>query len=119
MRPDAFELFLRYHLGLDAELRPRFYNLAGLAREYGVDRPVAEGWLRDARLSADVTGHVDFRLAEAHGEIQLLALTAPRQEVLAFARRCFQGYQAALGTYDPARFRHGTDWDDLWGDKAE
>lgn len=119
MRPDPFELFIRYHLGLDGDLGSKFYNLASLAREFGVAPEEVRDWLREARLSSDISGHVDFKLAEAHGEAQILAITGTREEILAFARKTFEEYQAALGTYDPKTFRHGTDWDNVWGDNKE
>ncbi len=116
MRPDPFELFIRYHLGLDGDLRSKFYNLTSLAREYDVGPEEIGDWLSEARLSSDISGHVDFKLAEAHGEAQILAITGTQEEVRAFALRTFEGYRASLGTYDPKTFRHGTDWDNVWGD---
>jgi len=120
MRPDPFDLFIRYHIGLDGELRPRFYNLGSLSREFGVSPEEMAAWLKEAGLSSDVSGHVDFRLAEAHGEAQGLALGgSPREEIEAFVRKTWGAYRAALSTYDPTTFRDGVDWNDVWGDGEE
>ena len=116
MRPDPFELFLRYHLGLDGDLQPRFYNLGALSREYQASSEEMSDWLHAAGLSADISGHVDFRLAHAHGEAQDLALGGDRSALEAYVRRAWEGYRAALSTYDPTSFRDGVDWENVWGD---
>ena len=117
MPPDPFDLFIRYHLGLDGELRSRFYNLGALCREFNVSPEEMTSWLEKAGLSADISGHVDYPLAKAHGEALDLALSGANEELAAYARSAWVGYRAALSTYDPTTFRDGIDWDDVWGDK--
>lgn len=116
MRPDPFDLFIRYHLGLDGELRSRFYNLGSLSREFAVAPEVMTAWLQEAGLSADISGHVDFRLAAAHGEAQGLAIAGDLGVLEAYVRRAWEEYRAALTTYDPTTFRDGVNWNDIWGD---
>ncbi|MFH1533273.1 MAG: hypothetical protein ABIK09_21310 [Pseudomonadota bacterium] len=116
MRPEPFDLFIRYHLGLDGDLQSRFYNLGSLCREFCVPPEEMTAWLKEAGVSADISGHVDFRLAKAHGEAQGLALSGAREELAACARKAWEGYHAALSTYDPTRFRDGINWNDVWGD---
>lgn len=116
MRPQPFDLFLRYHLGLDGELRSRFCNLGSLSREFGVSPDEMTAWLKESGLSSDISGHVDFRLAEAHGEALGLALSDRREDLKAYVRKAWDGYRAALSTYDSDTFRDGIDWNDVWGD---
>lgn len=116
MRPEPFDLFLRYHLGLDGDLQSRFYNLGALSREFGVTAEEMSAWLQEAGLSADISGHVDFRLAEAHGRALDLALDGDTVALKVYVRQAWEGYTAALATYDPRVFRDGVNWDDIWGD---
>ncbi len=116
MRPDPFDLFIRYHLGLDGDLQSKFYNLGSLSREFGVSSDEMTTWLQEGGLSADISGHVDFRLAEAHGEAQGLALSGDREALVVFVRKTWEAYHGALSTYDPTTFRDGVDWHDVWGD---
>ena len=45
-----------------------------------------------------------------------LALSGAREELAAYARKAWEGYCAALSTYDPTHFRDGINWNDVWGD---
>jgi len=114
MKPSPFDLFIRYHLGLNGDYQPRFYNLSTLATEFGVQSDQVATWLKEASLSTDITGYVDYSLPRAHGRAQMLSLDGRLDDTRSFARKTFGEFMEALATWDPTRFRHGVDWDAVW-----
>lgn len=96
-RPDAFELFLQYHLGLLPDGSDRFQNLHQIAARYQVAPEVLAGWLKDARIDAATADSTDYDLPAKHGDAQVLVLGGDREKVLAFAHQVYDEYRARLG----------------------
>jgi hypothetical protein len=105
-RPDDFELFAQYHLGLLPDGSGQFQNANQIAARYGVSVEELSGWLRDARIDAETADGTDYDLPGAHGEAQVLAMLGDRVATMELARRVFEEYRARLGhakvrTFDP------------------
>ena len=96
-RPDAFELFAQYHLGLLPDGTGRFQNLHQIAARYSVSAGELALWLAEAQLDAATADATDYDLPAKHGEAQLLALEGDQDRTLAFAHRVYDEYRARLG----------------------
>jgi len=97
MRPDAFELFAQYHLGLLPDGSARFQNANQIAARYGVSVEELTAWLAAEQLDAPTADATDYDLPAAHGEAQVLAMLGDPAATLAFARRAYDEYRARLG----------------------
>jgi hypothetical protein len=97
MKPDDFELFAAYHLGLLADGTGRFQNLNQIAERYGASLDEVRQWLRAAQIDAETADATDYDLPGQHGEAQVQAMLGDRAATLAFARRVYDEYRARLG----------------------
>jgi hypothetical protein len=116
MKPTPFQLFCGYYLGLDKDLRYRFFNQASLASHYGVDSRELREAMEEYRLTPEDTRHVDYNLARAHATAQDLVESAGADEVKAFAARTFEEFRAAMGGYDATRDFENVDYDRILSD---
>src|SRR5579862_709114 len=96
-RPDAFELFAQYHLGLLPDGTGRFQNANQIAARYGVPVEELSGWLAEARIDAATADGTDYDLPAQHAEAQVLAMLGDPAGALALARRVYDEYRARLG----------------------
>ena len=96
-RPDAFELFAQYHLGLLPDGSGRFQNANQIAARYGVTVEELTAWLTADQLDAPTADGTDYDLPAAHGEAQVLAMLGDPAATLAFAHRAYAEYRARLG----------------------
>lgn len=96
-RPDAFELFAQYHLGLLPDGSGRFQNANQIAARYGVSVAELSGWLAEDQLDASTADSTDYDLPKQHGEAQVLAMLGDPAAALSFARRVYDEYRARLG----------------------
>ena len=97
MRPDDFQLFLEYHLGLLPDGTARFANLHELARRHQASAADMQAWLAEAKIDAGTVEETDYDLAAQHGEAQVLAVLGDPAKTLAFARQVYEEYRARLG----------------------
>jgi hypothetical protein len=118
-RPDAFQLFCRYHLGLDSEFRSKHFNLNAVARDFQVLPETIKVLLDEFHMSPQVCAHVDYSLAKASADAMMVALKGDRGATEAFAHQCFREFRQALERYDPKRTFDGIDYDDIWGDEKD
>ncbi|MCA9524050.1 MAG: hypothetical protein KC609_23950 [Myxococcales bacterium] len=100
-RPDGFELFCFYHLGLDRQWSYRFRNVNAAARTYGASVDEVKAWLASERIDPETVTAVPYALAKAHSEAQILALTASTAEIEAFAHRVYDDFRAAQRHMSP------------------
>jgi hypothetical protein len=98
VKPDDFELFAQYHLGLLPDGTGQFQNANQIAARYGVGMEELRRWLADARIDAETADGTDYDLPAQHGEAQVLAMLGDRAAALAFARHVYEEYRARLGT---------------------
>jgi hypothetical protein len=96
-RPDAFELFTQYHLGLLPDGTGRFQNANQIAARYGVPVGELNAWLTEAQIDAPTADGTDYDLPAQHAEAQVLAMLGDPQAALVFARRVYDEYRARLG----------------------
>lgn len=96
-RPDDFELFALYHLGLEPDGTGKFMNAHQIAARYGVTVAELTEWLRAAQIDADTAQATNYDLAEQHGEVQVLAMLGDKETALRFARHVFAEYKERLG----------------------
>jgi hypothetical protein len=116
-RPDAFQLFCRYHLGLDANYRPRHYNLNSVAREFEVLPETIQVLLDEFNMTPELCTHVDYSLPKASADAMVIALAGDRNDTEAFAHKVFREFHAAVERYDPHRTFDGINYDNIWGDE--
>lgn len=100
-KPDAFELFCFYHLGLDREWRYRFRNVNSAARAYNTTVEQVKAWLVAERIDPETVTSVPYALARAHSEAQILALEGKVEQLPAFARRVYDDFRAAQRHMSP------------------
>jgi hypothetical protein len=96
-RPDDFELFLQYHLGLQPDGTAHFSNIGDLARRYGVGVDEVKAWLAEAQIDAATADDTDYDLPGQHGEVQVMALGGDAAATLALARKVYDEYRGRLG----------------------
>jgi hypothetical protein len=104
--PDAFDLFVQYHLGLLPDGTARFQNANQIAARYGVGVEELTAWLKSVQLDAETADGTDYDLPARHGEAQVLALDGDAAATIAFAQRVYDEYRGRLGhkkmrTFDP------------------
>jgi hypothetical protein len=117
MKARPFDVFVYYHLGLDAQFEYRFRNLHDVAAYFGSSADEVQEFLTRHRIDAATFRHIDFNLSAAHVDAQMLDLEgAATEERRAFAERTWERFQAALKGYDPRRTFEDLDYDDPWGD---
>jgi hypothetical protein len=97
-KPDDFELFAQYHLGLLPDGTGKFQNANQIAARYGVGVAELNGWLAAAQIDAETADGTDYDLPAQHGEAQVLAMLGDPAAALAFAHRVYGEYRARLGT---------------------
>ena len=93
---DDYTLFRFYYLGFDADYEYGFRNLHHAASHFDVAVDDIKRMLADWQLDAAVTKRVDYNLARAHSEAQVLSLEgASIQEREAFSQRAWQEFRQA------------------------
>ena len=93
---DTFELFCFYHLGFDSDYEYGFRNLHHVASHFGITADEAKEQLLTLGLDASQVKHVDYNLAKAHSDAQILDLEgASMQERESFAKRIWAEYSRA------------------------
>jgi hypothetical protein len=116
-RPDAFQLFCRYHLGLDANFRSKHFNLNSVARDFEVLPETIQVLLDEFNMTPELCTHVDYSLAKASADAMVVAMGGNRHDTEAFAHQAFRDFRAAVERYDPSRTFDGINYDDIWGDE--
>ncbi len=118
-RPDAFALFMQYHLGLLPDGQAQFSNIGDLARRYGVAVEEVNGWLAADRIDAATADDTDYDLPGQHAEAQVLAMLGDSAATLAFARQVYDDYRARLGHKRVRTFADDDDNAKTVADKVE
>ncbi len=118
-RPDAFALFMQYHLGLLPDGQAQFSNVGDLARRYGVAVDEVNGWLAEHRIDAATADDTDYDLPGQHAEAQVLAMLGDSAATLAFARQVYDDYRARLGHKRVRTFADDDDNAKTVADKVE
>jgi len=98
VKPDDFELFAQYHLGILPDGSAHFQNLHELAKRYQVSTGQMQAWLAESKIDAVTADDTDYDLAGQHAEAQVMALLGDAAATLAFARQVYADYRARLGT---------------------
>ena len=115
-KPNPFELYCMYYLGLTPDWDVRFHNIHAVARHYGVSADQVGAWLNQHHMGPEVMQHLDFNVARQHGEAQGIALGGSREDLKDFARQSFDEFRGKISSYDPSREFPDIDYDDIWGD---
>lgn len=89
---DPFALFCAYHLGLDAQGRPRFAHLHDVARRFGVSPDEVQGALERHGMSAARLLELDFDLVGAQLDIKA---SPPGVDLLSLAQMHWEKFLAA------------------------
>ena len=93
---DAYTLFCFYHLGFDSDYEYGFRNLHHVATHFDLSADEAKAQLHSLELDASQVKHVDYNLAKAHSDAQILDLEgASMREREAFSRRIWDEFCAA------------------------
>jgi hypothetical protein len=111
-RPDPFELFCFYNLGIDRNGWYKFRNLRETARYFGTSSEQIMKWLQEDHIDPETVRKVDFNLSKAHVDIQILSYTAPKEEILAAARERFNAYLEALKRSSLKEYYFDMDYED-------
>ncbi|NOZ02783.1 MAG: hypothetical protein GXP54_12965 [Deltaproteobacteria bacterium] len=119
MKPSPFQIFCGYYLGLGLDWEYRFFNQHSLAAHFGIDHTELVSLMVELRMSPEDTRHMDFNIARAHANAQVLSMDGKRSEVESFARETFDAFLAAMDTYDPERVFENIDYDDIFADKKK
>jgi len=114
MRITPFQVFCGYYLGLDKDLRYRFFNQGQLAAHYGMDPAELRHLMEEYHLTPEITRHVDYNMAKAHATAQELYDSGQKEEVATFARSTFEEFRQALVRYDPTKDFENVDYDRLF-----
>lgn len=113
---DPFRVFVFYHLGLDEHYQYKFRNIHDAARNFRTSPEALNRFLAQHGMDATTFRHIDFNLAVAHADAQILDLEArPFEERDRFARRKYDEFRAALKTYRKDRTYEDIDYDDPLG----
>jgi hypothetical protein len=106
VKPEPFDLFAQYHLGILPDGTALFQNANQIAARYGVDVGRLNEWLRESQIDAETADGTDYDLPARHGAAQVLAMEGDRGKTLAYAFQVYDEYRARLGhkkvrTFDP------------------
>jgi len=114
MKPDALTLFAFYHLGIDRDGLYKFRNLHDALRAFGATAPELHGWLTEYRIDPPTVSRVDFNLAVAHTDAQIVAMAGDVDALRAQVRQSFERYLAALERSTGEHVHFSLDYDDVW-----
>jgi len=119
MKPDAFQIFCGYYLGLDREFAAKFFNVHSLAAHYGIDANELQELMTGYKMPPEAMRHIDFNVAKAHGKAQDLVFSGTRQDVVEFAKAAFAEFLEAVGGYDESRVFEDLNYDNIFDDKLD
>lgn len=117
MKPNPFELFCMYYLGIGPDGQARFYNVHAIARHFWSSKEDVERWLSEWNMEPDRFPHTDFNLAQAHGKAQELALVGGGKDLQEFCRKTFEEFVRKSATSDRSQWFEDIDYDRIWGDE--
>ncbi len=118
MKPDAFQIFCGYYLGLDREFAARFFNIHSLAAHYGIDADELQTLMADAGMPPEAMRHIDFNVAKAHGRAQDLVFSGTRDDVIAFAKAAFAEFRKASEGFDESRVFEDVNYENIFDDPS-
>lgn len=119
MKPDAFQIFCGYYLGLDRDFAAKFFNVHSLAAHYGVDAGELQDMMSRFGMPPEAMRHINFNVARAHGTAQDLVFSGSRDELVAFARHAFEEFMAAAKEYDPSKVFEDVNYDNIFDEKPD
>ncbi len=114
MKPTPFQVFCGYFLGLDRDLRYRFFNAGSLARYFEISPDELRAAMEEYHLTPEQSRHVDYNLAKAHADAQEIAMFGGREDVEQFAKRTYREFVAAFDGYEPSKDFENVDYDHLF-----
>ncbi len=118
MKPNPFQVYCMYYLGISPEGESRFYHIHAIARHFGTTREQVEQWLSSWGMEAERFPHMDFNVAKAHGQAQDLALSGRTDELHQFCRKSFEDLMSKTGQADRSRWFEDIDYDNIWDDPS-
>lgn len=119
MKPDAFQIFCGYYLGLDREFSAKFFNIHSLAAHYGIDADELQALMEEHRMPPEAMRHIDFNVARAHGAAQDLVFSGSRDELIAFAKQAFGDFQKAAAGYDETMVFEDLNYENIFDVKPD
>ena len=117
MKPDAFQIFCGYYLGLDTDFAAKFFNVHSLAAHFGISAEELQELMAEYGMQPENMQHIDFNIAKTHGIAQELTFDGTRDEIIAHAKRSFAEFQVAAKKMDPSRVYEDLDYEDIFDDK--
>ena len=114
MKPDAFQIFCGYYLGLDRDFVAKFFNVHSLAAHYGIDSGELQDLMVQYGMPPEAMRHIDFNIAKAHGAAQELVFSGSRDDLIAFARRTFEEFRVAAKGIDASKVFEDVNYDNIF-----
>ena len=119
VKPNAFQIFCGYYLGLDSNFGAKFFNVHSLAFHYGIDSGELQALMTEYGMQPENMRHIDFNIARTHGIAQELTFAGTTEEVIAHARKSFEEFQVAAKKMDRNEVFEDLDYEDIFEDKKK